>query len=53
MMTSAIPENVLAAFFGEQEQDEPVLELDEEMEEIEPTFVPAFATGRIDSLGLW
>ena len=45
------PENVLASFFGEQE--EPVLELEEEMEEIESAFVPAFATGRIDSLGLW
>ena len=53
MMTSPAPENVLAAFFGEQVQDEPVLELDEEMEEVEPAFVPAFATGRIDSLGLW
>jgi len=53
MMTSPAPENVLAAFFGEQEQDEPVLELDEEMEEVEPAFVPVFATGRIDSLGLW
>ena len=53
MMTSPTPENVLAAFFGEQEQDAPVLELDEEMEEVEPAFVPAFATGRIDSLGLW
>ena len=52
MMTSPTPENVLAAFFGEQ-QDEPVLELDEEMEEVEPAFVPAFVTGRIDSLGLW
>ena len=53
MMTSPTPANVLAAFFGEQEHDEPVLELEEEMEEVEPTFVPAFATGRIDSLGLW
>ena len=53
MMTSPTPENVLVAFFGDQEQDAPVLELDEEMEEVEPAFVPVFATGRIDSLGLW
>lgn len=53
MMTSPAPENVLASFFGEHEQEEPVLELEEESEEAEPAFVPAFASGRIDSLGLW
>ena len=53
MMTSPAPENVLAAFFGEHEQNEPVLELEGEIEEAEPVFVPALATGTIDSLGLW
>lgn len=53
MMTSPAPENVLAAFFGEHEQNEPVLELEGEIEEAEPVFAPALATGTIDSLGLW
>jgi hypothetical protein len=53
MMTSPTPENVLASFFGEHEQEEPVLELDASEDSEEPVFVPAFATGRIDSLGLW
>ncbi|WP_458399365.1 DUF3150 domain-containing protein [Mailhella sp.] len=53
MMASPTPENVLAAFFGEYEQNEPVLELEGEIEEAEPVFVPAFSTGTIDSLGLW
>jgi len=53
MMTSPAPENVLAAFFGEHEQNEPVLELEGEIEEAEPVFAPAFSTGTIDSLGLW
>jgi hypothetical protein len=53
MMTSPTPENVLASFFGEHEQEEPVLELDASEDSEEPVFVPAFVTGRIDSLGLW
>ena len=53
MMTSPAPENVLASFFGEHDQNESVLALEEEVEEIEPVFIPALAAGRIDSLGLW
>lgn len=53
MMTSPAPENVLATFFGEHEQNEPVLELEGEIEEAEPVFAPALAMGTIDSLGLW